>query len=111
MSDLFTEAKDIPTGTGFPARFNLLIKMIAKYIRVGGLGSIDGVNYGNITPSTEDNDKPWFRFDGDAKAIGWFWHNGVDWVPVNPIGSIYAFHGDVSLLPAGHSLCDGGGTY
>jgi len=111
MSELFTEAKPIPDGTGWPARFGLLVNMVAKYIRIGGLNSINGINFGPNTPSIGDSDKPWLKTDGNGAVIGWFWFKDGDWVSLDKVGTIYAFHGDSELLPSGHRLCDGSGQY
>ena len=111
MSNLYLSPKKSASGVAFPATFALLVAAIAEHIGIGGLLSTTGINKGSGTPAANDQDKPWFRLDGDGNPVGWYWYNSTRWDPVEPIGKCIPLDKAVSTVPYGWKVCNGIGQY
>lgn len=98
------EPLTLPDGTEFPGTPQELLALIAQYMAITGFATFNGINFGSTTPTTENQDKPWFKTDISDNPIGWFAWDGAAWVaipiilpsgttaqrPVSPgIGTVY----------------------
>lgn len=72
----------LPLNTEFPPTPQSLLTMIAQYMEITGLEDFNGVNYGPVTPSEDNRDKPWFKTDESFNPIGWYSWNGAAWTPI-----------------------------
>lgn len=53
----------------------------AQYLAITGQGNFAGINYGDVEPTPENRDRPWFKTDAGGNPIGWYSWNGSAWVP------------------------------
>lgn len=47
-------------------------------------GNYSTFNFGNAVPSPDDQDKPWFRLNGDSSPDKWYVYFGGSWVSPHP---------------------------
>ncbi len=76
------QALTLPEGTEFPGTPQELLVLIAQYMAITGLNPFSGINYGDVEPSADERDRPWFKTDGSGNPIGWFGWNGSAWVAI-----------------------------
>jgi len=74
-------ALTFPEGTEFPGTMQELQDLIAQYLEIDGESNFSGINYGDVEPSADNRDRPWFKTDGAGNPIGWFSWNGLAWTP------------------------------
>ncbi len=75
------QALTVPAGTEFPGTVQALLDLIAQYEAIVGLNPFSGVNYGDVEPTPENRDRPWFKTDSSGNPIGWYSWNGAAWAP------------------------------
>lgn len=75
------QALTVPSGTEFPGTVQALLDLIAQYEAIVGLESFNGINYGDVEPTPENRDRPWFKTDASGNPIGWYSWNGSAWAP------------------------------
>lgn len=76
------QALTVPAGTEFPGTVQGLLDLIAQYESIVGLNPFSGVNYGDVEPTPEERDRPWFKTDSSDNPIGWYGWNGSEWAPI-----------------------------
>lgn len=69
-----------PEGTEFPGTVDDFLQLIQEYMEITGLEDFNGINYGSVTPSEADRDKPWFKLSEAGVFLGWFLWDGSAWV-------------------------------
>lgn len=70
-----------PSGTEFPGTVQALLELIAQYEAIVGLADFSGVNFGDVEPTPEERDRPWFKTDASGNPIGWYSWAGSSWEP------------------------------
>lgn len=75
------QALTVPSGTEFPGTVQALLDLIAQYEAIVGLQDFSGVNFGDVEPTPEERDRPWFKTDGSGNPIGWYSWGGSSWEP------------------------------
>jgi len=109
QNNLYLAPKASAVGVAFAGTFKELLEDIAKHMGIGG--SAKSLSFGSATPAVEDQDKPWLKLDSNSDSLGWHIYTGTKWAPIEPIGKIHSYQGDINDIPAGYRLCDGVGTY
>lgn len=82
------QALTVPSGTEFPGTVQGLLDLIAQYEAIVGLNPFNGVNFGDVEPTPENRDRPWFKTDSSGNPIGWYSWSGSTWDP-SPVVSEY----------------------
>jgi hypothetical protein len=72
----------VPQGMEFPGSFQELGDRLAEYLDIEGDEDFSGVNFGDVEPTPENRDKPWFRLDDQGSPLGWYSWNGSAWVSI-----------------------------
>lgn len=90
------QASTVPSGTEFPGTVQLLLELIAQYMEITGLNPFSGINFGDVEPTADERDRPWFKTDGAGNPVGWFSWNGSAWTPT----PIQAENGGTASRPA-----------
>ena len=75
-------ALTLPYGTEFLGTPQALLNQDAQYLQISGQDNFSGINFGSVTPSPDDQDKPWFKTDGSGNPIGWFAWDGSEWASI-----------------------------
>lgn len=70
-----------------PADWQDLINQLEKIVTAYLPGSYKPVNFGNSTPSAEDQDRPWVRTNVDGSPDRTYIYFNGAWVAKNPIGN------------------------
>ena len=73
----------IPPGLCFsniPELYNTFVDTTTAYVN----GNYSLFNFGNSTPSTDDNDKPWIRTDGDGRPDKMYVYKDGYWICKHP---------------------------
>lgn len=78
--NLFLQAGVAPSGTALPGNVAALLAMIAQYVDIAGGENFNGINFGSVTPSADNRDKPWWRTDANGQPLGMYSWNGSAWV-------------------------------
>lgn len=78
--NLFLQAGTAPANTPLPGNFQALIQQVAAYIAIAGGENFNGINFGSVTPSADNRDKPWWRTDANNQPLGMYSWNGSAWV-------------------------------
>ena len=97
--NLSIESLTYPGGSEFPGTIQALSDLMAQYFAVTGESSFNGINFGDVEPSPDDRDRPWFKTDGAGNPIGWFSWNGSAWTPI-PIAAQNGGSGDRPSSPS-----------
>lgn len=79
---LYLQAGNAPAGTRLPGNAQALLAFIAEYVLIAGGQNFNGINFGSVTPSADDRDKPWWRTDSNGNPLGMYSWNGTAWVTV-----------------------------
>jgi len=70
----------LPSGTKIPGTMQELGNMLARYMTVRFNEPLSLFNYGSETPSVDQQDRPWFRFDSlTGKPMGWYAYVNGAW--------------------------------
>lgn len=80
---LFLQAGVVPNGTRLPGNSQALVAFIAQYVLIAGGQNFNGINFGSVTPSADNRDKPWWRTDSSGNPLGMYSWNGTAWVTTN----------------------------
>lgn len=72
----------VPSGTEFPGTMQELGDFLAQYLAISGGDAFSGVNYGDVEPTADNRDKPWFRLNDEGLPLGWYSWNGSSWVSI-----------------------------
>jgi len=75
------QALTVPSGTEFPGTVQGLLNLVAQYEAIVGLNPFSGINYGDVEPTPENRDRPWFKTDASGNPIGAYSWNGSAWAP------------------------------
>ena len=78
--NLFLQAGTAPANALLPGNAQALLNFVAAYMAVAGSQNFNGINFGSVTPSPENRDKPWWRTDANGQPLGMYSWNGSDWV-------------------------------
>lgn len=79
--DAELQALTVPAGTEFPGTVQALLDLIAAYESIVGLEDFSGINFGDVEPTPENRDRPWFKTDSSGNPIGWYSWDGGEWAP------------------------------
>lgn len=82
---LYLQAGTAPAAAKLPGNAQALLAFVAQYVLIAGGQNFNGINYGSVTPSADNRDKPWWRTDSDGNPIGMYSWNGSAWVTVPTI--------------------------
>jgi hypothetical protein len=74
-------ALTLPDGSEFPGTPQGLMDSNAQYLAIEGEENFSGINHGDVEPSADNRDRPWFKTDSGGNPIGWFSWNGTLWAP------------------------------
>jgi hypothetical protein len=80
--NLYITAGTLPALTPLPGNAQAINNQIAAYCGIAGDENFDGINYGSSIPSSDNQDKPWFKTDTLGNPIGLFSWNGLAWTPI-----------------------------
>ena len=75
-------AGTVPFGTQLPGNAQALINFVAAYGLINGTHNFNGLNFGSVTPSPENQNIPWFKTDSFGNPIGFFSWNGATWAAI-----------------------------
>lgn len=78
--NLFLQAGTAPAQQALPGNAQALLNFIAQYVDIAGGQNFNGINFGSVTPSPDNRDKPWWRTDANGQPLGMYSWNGSDWV-------------------------------
>lgn len=59
--------------------FKTTLPIIAQYLTILGGDNFSGVNYGSVTPTVDNQDKPWLKLDSSGNPVSWNTWNGSEW--------------------------------
>jgi hypothetical protein len=79
--NLSIQSLTYPSGSEFPGTIQALSDLLAQYFAIVGGADFSGINFGDVEPSPDERDRPWFKTDGSGNPIGWFSWNGTAWTP------------------------------
>lgn len=78
--NLFLQAGTAQSGQALPGNAQALLNFIAQYVAIAGGQNFNGINFGSVTPSADNRDKPWWRTDANNQPLGMYSWNGSAWV-------------------------------
>lgn len=78
--NLFLQAGTVPANTPLPGNSQALVNFMAAYVAIAGGQNFNGINFGSVTPSADNRDKPWWRTDSNNQPLGMYSWNGAAWV-------------------------------
>jgi hypothetical protein len=78
--NLFLQAGMVPANATLPGNAQTLANFIAAYVAIAGGQNFNGINFGSVTPSADNRDKPWWRTDANNQPLGMYSWNGSAWV-------------------------------
>lgn len=108
--NLFLQAGTAPAGQKLPGNAQALLAFIAAYTQIAGGQNFNGINFGSVTPSADNRDKPWWRTDANSQPLGMYSWNGSAWVttafiipngtvrPINPANYTEFFDTTINRL-------------
>lgn len=80
--NLSIQSLTYPYGSEFPGTIQGLSDLLVQYFQIVGAEDFSGINFGDVEPTPDQRDRPWFKTDNAGNPIGWFSWDGSEWAPI-----------------------------